>query len=170
MEECAAKKYASKEKAYKLLDDVGVSYKKYVHPALFTCEDCKKYNVEREGVVGKNLLLRNTNKSSYYLVIMPTTKRADLRLIQAVLGETKLSFASEEDLLKKLNIYSGAVSLLNVSNVDKVELKIIIDKEMLLADKVGFHPNDNTETLVFDSGAIPKILDFVNADWRTVEY
>ena len=158
-----------KEKAYQFLEGLGIGYQKFEHPPLFTCEDVIKYGMDRNGLEVKNLFVRNQNKSAYYLVVIPSYKRADLRCLQEVLcSSSKFSFASCDDLEKMLGTYAGAVSLLNVVNVPGSKVTYVIDECVFKADTVGFHPSDNKETLVFETKHIGKILDECGAQWMKI--
>ena len=157
------------QKIYDLFKQLNIDYEKIEHPALFTCEDCEKYKIEFNGVDCKNLFLRNRNKSKYYLVSLPLEKRADLKVLQERLEESKLSFGNEEVLLEKLNITSGSVSLLNIIGVEKTDVTFIIDEEILKSEKVGFHPNVNTATVLFSPSDIVKIMEHYNAEYKFIE-
>ena len=98
---------------YKLLDKLNIEYTKIEHPPLFTCENNEKYNIKFDAVVCKNLFIRNSNKSQYYLVSLPLEKRVDLKSLQMLLEEKRLSFGNENVLEEKLGIKSGAVSIFN---------------------------------------------------------
>lgn len=147
-------------KVFEVFDELGIKYEDTKHPALYTCADNDKYNLRFDGVVCKNLFIRNKSKRNYYLVSLPVDKRLDLKLLQEKLCEKKLSFASEEELWEKLMIKPGAVSLLNVVNASKTDVIFIIDKSVLNGDRVGFHPNVNTHTVLFSSKDIVKILNY----------
>ena len=64
---------------YKLLDKLNIEYTKVEHPPLFTCEDNEKYNIKFDAVVCKNLFIRNSNKSQYYVISLPLEKRIDVK-------------------------------------------------------------------------------------------
>ena len=44
----------------------------------------------------------------------------------------------------------------------------ILDKDILKYEKVGFHPNINTQTLIFDSKEIIKILEHYNVTYKFI--
>lgn len=157
------------EKVYKILEELGIEYEKVTHPALFTVEDDKKYGIKFNGISCKNLFVRNEKKTKYYLIILPTTKRANLKDIQKKLNETRFSFGNEEALFEKLRIRSGSVSLLNIIEVERTDVKFVIDKSILSAEKVGFHPNKNTATVLFDSKYIEKILNNYNVEYEFLD-
>ena len=157
------------EKVYKVFEELDIEYEKIEHPAMYTCADNEKYKVKIEGLSCKNLFIRNQNKSKYYLVALPAEKRADLKTLQEKLEETKLSFGNEEALYEKLKITTGAVSILNVIEVEKTDATVILDKTLLQADKVAFHPNINTETLLFSPKDIEKIMKHYNISYKFID-
>lgn len=158
-----------KEKVYDILKKLQINYEITEHPALFTAEDSEKYGVTIDGVDCKNLFLRNKDKSQYYLVSLPLEKRANLKELQNVLKESKLSFGSDEALYEKLGIKSGSVSVLNIIEIEKTDVKFIIDKNLLKVKKVGFHPNENTVTIIFNPNEIEKILKKYNAKYEFID-
>ena len=149
-----------------VFEKLGIQYELVEHPPLFTCDDDAKYGLVFNGVVFKNLFLRNHNKSVYYLVSMPQEKRTDLKQIQECLGEKRLSFGSEEALLDKLNITAGTVSILNIIGSPETDVIFVIDKDALKCEKVGFHPNVNTETILFAPQYIEKIMNMYQVEYR----
>ena len=157
-----------KENAYKLLETLKIAYEKVDHPPLFTRADAERYQVKLDCMEIKNLLLCNKDRSRYYMVIVPLGKRIDLKQLQEVLRETRLTFADEETLYNKLGVRLGAVSLLNLANVEHTDIKFLIDKGVIESEKVGFHPNDNTQTVIFDSGNILKILTCKKTQYQII--
>ena len=156
------------ERVYEVLKELNIDFEKINHPALYTAADNDKYKIELDGVMCKNLFIRNKDKSKYYLVILPLNKRANLKEIEEKLQETRFSFGSEEDLFKKLKITKGSVSLLNIIEVEKTDVKFIIDKELLDVSKVGFHPNNNTATVLFSPENIKKILNKYKVEYEFI--
>lgn len=150
---------------YKLLNLLNIKYTKVEHPPLFTCEDNKKYNIKFDAMICKNLFIRNNNKSHYYVISILLEKRIDLKKLQIELEETRLSFADENILEEKLGIRTGAVSIFNIINLTDKNVFFILDEEILSHKKVGFHPNINTETVIFDPKEIKKIFDYYNVKY-----
>ena len=158
------------EKVYEVLKNLNVNYSKIDHPPLYTAMDNEQHGIKFDGIACKNLFLRNKDKSQYYLIILPLNKRLDLKNIQNKLNETRLSFGNEDELAEKLKITRGAVSLLNIIEVEKTDIKFIIDRSLLDYDNVCFHPNINTSTVIFSSNTIKKILDKYKADYKFIEF
>jgi len=155
-----------KEKVYTYFEEQGIKFKAYDHPALFTCADNAKHDLSFDAECCKNLFLRNKNKSKYYLVSMSVNKKVSLNEIAEKLNEKKLCFANEEELAQKLNIKSGACSVLNIIGVEKTDTIFVIDKVLTETKKVDFHPNDNTATIVFDGKDIEKVLKNFGAEYK----
>lgn len=157
-----------KEKVYAYLKELNIEFNVYNHPALYTCEDNDKYGLEFDGLLIKNLFLRNKNKNGYYLVSMPEDKSLSLNELALKLNESKLSFASEEDLLNKLKITPGTVSLLNIIEAEP-DVIFIIDRDLMKTKRVCFHPNDNTVTITFRSECIERILLDFDASYKIID-
>ncbi len=153
---------------YELLDNLNINYTKIEHPPLFSAKDNEKYNVKIDALVCKNLFLRNNNKSQYYIVALPLEKRANLKLIQEELSESRLSFGDEKTLVKKLGIKPGSVSIFNVTNPNSNDIIFLLDKDLLKSTKIGFHPNANTATIIFDSKELSRIFDFYNVKYKFI--
>lgn len=153
---------------YKLLDKLNIEYTKIEHPPLFTCKDNEKYNIKFDAVVCKNLFIRNSNKNQYYLVSLPLEKRVNLKALQMLLREKRLSFGNENVLEEKLGIKSGAVSIFNIINLKDNDIILILDEDILKYEKVGFHPNINTETVIFNPKDITKIFKNYNVKYKFI--
>lgn len=157
------------EKVYAVFDELKIKYKKVEHPPLFKAIDNDKYNIVFDGMICKNLFIRNKDKSNFYLVSMPLKKRMDLKDLQEKLGESRLSFGNEDELSNKLKTKSGNVSLLNIIEIEDTDVTFVIDSDVLKVDKVGFHPNINTSTLLFTPQSIEKILKKYNAKYIFID-
>ena len=161
-------KEQKQEKVYKIFKELNINYNKVEHPPLYKVEDEAKYGLKFDGVICKSLFIRNKDKSNYYLVALPAEKRINLKILEEQLQETRLSFGNEEILFEKFKIKSGSVSILNIIEVEKTDVKFIIDETLLNSKKVCFHPNINTETVVFSSKDIEKIMNNYNVEYKFI--
>ena len=148
-----------KQKAYRGLEDLSINYEKYDHPPVFTADEASKHLNPIDADHVKNLFLRNRRGNAHYLVIVPVEKRADLKTLAENIGEPKLLFASPERLKKYLNVSPGSVSPLGLINDIEKHVKVFVNKELLEKEKIGFHPNINTGTVVISSKDFLKFLD-----------
>ncbi|MEG2712353.1 MAG: YbaK/EbsC family protein [Clostridia bacterium] len=153
-----------KEKVYKILKELNIKYNEINHPALFTEGDEEKYGLEFSGVEYKNLFLRNKNKSKFYLYSLPLKQRADLKELAIKLNEKKLCFANDTELLEKLGIKSGSVSVLNIIEVEETDCIFVLDEDFKEKELVDFHPNDNTATVELMPKDIIRVLNKYNAE------
>lgn len=145
-------------KLYQILQDLNIQYVKYEHPALHTVEEAEKYYMGIDAGKSKSLFLRNKKGTTYYLVMIESTKRADLKKLSSLLDESSISFASPEKLTEYLGLKPGSVSPFGlINNLDK-SVQVIVDKELLKYQKLSYHPNINTATLVIKTDDFEKFL------------
>jgi len=139
-----------------------IEYIPHEHQAVFTCEEAEKHCNNIPGIAGKNLFLKDKKKKRFFLVILPAKKRADLKEISKLVGESKVSFASAEVLKEKLDLLPGSVSPFGLLNDTSHEVEVYVDKEMYDADVVNFHPNRNTASLELTGVMFQKFLKIIN--------
>lgn len=135
-----------KEKVLEVLDSLGIEYKLITHPAVHTIEDMDKLGIFNDGLVCKNLFLRNANGKIHYVVSMLKDKHPDIQgELKPQLGSSRLSFGSDERLMKHLGLHPGEVSPFGIINDENHEVQVVLDSELKRVDGlIGFHPNDCT--------------------------
>jgi len=129
------------------LDELGISYVRHEHPAVFTVGEAEKYWGGLRGAHCKNLFLRNNRGNRHYLVIAEASRRVDLKALTSKLNEDRLSFASPGRLMKYLGLEPGSVSPFGLIHDKGHEVRVVLDAELRSAGGVNFHPNTNTSTL-----------------------
>jgi len=158
------------QKVYEVLESLEVSYVRHEHPPVFTVEEAEKH---WEGITGahcKNLFLRNKKGNRHYLVVLESTKRADLKSLEKQLGEDRLSFASPERLMRYLGLDTGAVSPFGLLNDSQKEVQVIIDQDLQEAETINFHPNVNTATTGLSFSDFQKFLSFCGQTIRFLQF
>ena len=148
----------NEEKIYEVLKKLNIPYTKHEHPPVYTVEQAEQYWEDIEGTHCKNIFLRNKKGKRHYLVILLSSKKADLKALEKQLGEDRLSFASPERLMRYLGLEPGAVSPFGLINDSKKEVQVIIDRDLRRAEIVNFHPNVNTATVGIDFTDFEKFL------------
>jgi len=108
-------------------------------------------------------------KNEFYLVGMSAEKRLDTKKLRKYLKVRKLHFANESDLLEMLKLKPGSVSIFGMINCNKKNVKLILSSEVWEAEKVGFHPNINTATIVVTHENLKKYYDSLNCDKKILE-
>ena len=137
------------EKVFEALDKLGIEYKVIHHEPVHTIEDMDALGIFTDGEVCKNLFLRNANGKTHYVVSMMKDKHPDIQQdIRSQLGCSRLSFGSDERLMKHMGLLPGAVSPFGILNDDDADVVVVLDSELKTYDGlIGFHPNDNTASV-----------------------
>jgi Ala-tRNA(Pro) deacylase len=143
---------------YAALDTLGISYERHEHPAVFHAEDASKYWNPIPGVQCKNLFLRNKKGDRHYLVVLEISKRADLKEIVKLVGDDRLSFGSPERLMAALGLTPGSVSPFGLINDADGSVRVLIDRDLKGADRLIFHPNINTASVVVSWADLERFL------------
>lgn len=165
------------------LDEHGISYEVHYHPALFTIEECLAYWKDIEATHCKNLFMRNHKGNRHYLISYECHKNLDIHALEHKLREGKLSFASPERMERCLGVAPGSVCAFGLINdidvagsADPKELfgnghrvKYFLDKDLLEAEKVSFHPCDNTASVVLAREAFLRFLEIWGGEVEWIE-
>lgn len=146
------------EKVYGRLAELGIVYERHEHPPVPTVEDAERYWSGIEATHCKNLFLRNQKGNRHYLVVLLHSKKADLRAVANQIGDGKLSFASPERLQTHLGLTPGSVSPFGLINDQAHAVRVVLDRDLKSAERVSFHPNVNTRTLVISRGDFERFL------------
>lgn len=123
----------------------GIGFKVHEHPPVQTCDELAQYGVP--GLACKNLFLRDQKKTRYMLVVLPAAQKTDLKKLAEQVGDKKLSFVNPETMMEKLGVEPGAVSPFGLLNNTERDVELWIDREVLEATVVHFHPNRNTASV-----------------------
>ena len=145
-------------KVLEILDKLGIAYGRHEHPPVATVEEAEKYWGSIKGTHCKNLFLRNKRGNRHYLVVAAVDKAVDLKRLNALLGEDRLSFASPERLMRWLGLEPGSVSPFGLINDTAHQVDVISDEALKSSAGLGFHPNVNTATLEIALADFEKFL------------
>ena len=101
---------------------------------------------------------------------MPGDKVFKTKYLSSQLGCARLSFANEQQMVSLLGIHPGAVSPMGLINDTEKQVLLVIDKDLLTAEALGFHPCVNTATVrlkMYD--VIEKVALATGHDYQVVE-
>ena len=140
------------------LEALGIQFERYEHPPLASATDAAPYWTDIDAAHTKNLFLRNQKGTRHYLVIIELLKRADLRAVANQIGDGKLSFGSPERLMTLLGVTPGSVSPFGLVHDAKREVFVCIDQDLKIRERISFHPNINTATLVLTFADFERFL------------
>lgn len=146
------------QQVYDYLQQLGIAFDYYEHPEAPTIEIASQFYRGEGTVLCKNLFFRNHKGDKHYLVIMDARHNMNIHDIEHRLHQGKLSFASAERMMRYLGVKPGSVSLFTLVNDVNHEVILFVDDKLLQAEKVSFHPNDNTASLVISRDDMVKFI------------
>ena len=137
----------AEQRLYDFLNQLNIPYKRYEHPPVYTVEEAEQYWSDMEGAQCKNLFLRDSKGKRHFLVVLESSKTADLKKLSAQIGSGRLSFASEKRLQNYLGLDTGAVSPFGLINDTQKAVELVLDADLKREEQINFHPNVNTATI-----------------------
>lgn len=140
-----------------MFEEKGIAYEITEHPAVFNMEEMSCVQLPYPEADAKNLFLRDDKKWNYYLVTVKGDKKVNLKAFQNRNGTRRLSFASDEDLMKYLGLIPGSVTPLGLLNDEGCSVKLYLDEEFRHA-LIGVHPNENTATVWLNCDDLERII------------
>ena len=149
---------AVREPILDALRALDIRYELFEHPAVNTGDEAAVHWTAIPGAAVKNLFLRNKKGDRHYLVILGIEKQADLRQLVKVIGDDRLSFGSPERLQKYLGVTPGSVSPLGLIHDSGRAVRVIVDSDLRTAERLIFHPNDNTASLTISGSDFERFL------------
>ena len=143
---------------YKLLERLSIKFEYHEHPPLATIEDAKIHWKDYNSGRCKNIFFRNHKGDRHYLVILEHLRQLNIHDLEKSLRQGKLSFASDQRLKKYLGVEPGSVSPFGLINDTENHVHLFIDEKLNEFDRLAFHPNINTASLVISKSDFLKFL------------
>ena len=146
------------------LDEEKIPYTLIEHGPAFTMELCAGIGSELGARHCKNLFLTNKHGNNVFLLLTDPDKPYRTSVVSKLLGSTRLSFASQEQLGSVLGAVQGSVSIMALVTDEARKaysrgmLHIAIDSSLLSQERICVHPNADTATLVLET---KDLLEFV---------
>ncbi len=154
---------------YEALQRMGITFDYYEHEAAPTIKVAATQYRGEGTTLCKNLFFRYHKGNKHYLVIMDSCHDMDIHDIEHRLHQGKLSFASPERMMKYLGVTPGSVSLFTLVNDAAHEVILFVDRNLLSAKQVSFHPNDNTASLVISVEDMLKFIREIGNSYEVIE-
>ena len=147
----------------------GIEAKTTEHEAVFRVSEGAHVKAALPGAHSKNLFLKDA-KGQLWLVCAMDETRIDLKTLPDAIGSARLSFGSPERLYDALGVTPGSVTLFALINDRAHAVRLVLDKALLAAEPVNFHPLVNTATTALSVSGVfaflkaldiaPLIVDF----------
>ena len=145
---------------YELFKKLNIPFEYHEHPPLATIEDAKIHWKDFNSGRCKNIFFRNHKGDRHYLVILEHLRQLNIKELEIKLRQGKLTFASNKRLKKYLNIEPGSVSPFGLINDRDNHVHLFIDNKLNEFDRLAFHPNINTASLVVSKTDFLKFLEY----------
>lgn len=154
---------------YSVLSGLSIEYEYHEHPPIATIEAAlihwKDYNSGR----CKNIFFRNHKGDRHYLVILEHLRQLDIHDLERRLKQGKLSFASDKRLKNFLGLEPGSVSPFGLINDTAKNVHVFLDEKLQQFERLAFHPNINTATLVISRADLIKFLNFTGNTYEFIK-
>ena len=154
---------------YNMLDKLGVIYERIDHKPAMTMEVCKDIEESLGAEICKNLFLCNRQGTKFYLLMMAKDKKFKTKELSSQINSARLSFASDEDMIKYLNITPGSVSVMGLLNDVNHDVCLLLDEDILKGEYIGCHPCINTSSIRLKTkDLLDKVLPYLGYTpaWR----
>lgn len=152
---------------YQLLSSLSIRFDYHEHPPVATIEDARIYWKDLNSGHCKNIFLRNHKGDRHFLVILEHLRQLDIHDLEKRLNQGKLTFASEQRLKKYLGVEPGSVSPFGLINDTTHHVHLFIDEKLSESERLSFHPNINTASLVISKN---DFLKFLNHQGNSFEF
>jgi Ala-tRNA(Pro) deacylase len=153
---------------FELLASLSIQFEYHEHPPLATIEDAKIHWKDYNSGRCKNIFLRNHKGDKHYLVILEHLRQLNIHDLEKRLHQGKLTFASDQRLMKYLGVEPGSVSPFGLINDSNHHVHLFIDEKLKESERLAFHPNSNNASLVVSSGDFLKFLKNSGNTWEFI--
>lgn len=154
---------------YRFLEALNIDFQYLEHPPAPTIEIAKQFWEGHEATHCKNIFMRNHKGNQHYLVLLPCDSSLAIRDLEQRLKQGKLTFASEERLMKHLNLTPGSVTPFGLINDVANHVIVFIDEQIQQSEFVSFHPNINTASLIIRKDDFVKFLNAVGNTYSFID-
>jgi Ala-tRNA(Pro) deacylase len=153
---------------YDIFEILDIRFEYHEHPPLATIEDAKIHWKDYNSGRCKNIFFRNHKGDKHYLVILEHLRQLEIKDLEKRLRQGKLTFASDKRLKKYLGVEPGSVSPFGLINDKEKNVHIFIDEKLNDFERLAFHPNINTASLVISKSDFLKFLGFTGNSYEFI--
>jgi Ala-tRNA(Pro) deacylase len=154
---------------FAFLDQHGIAHRTLDHPPVFRVEDGIEIKAALRGGHTKNLFLKDAKGQLWLISALGETK-IDLKSLPPVIGSARLSFGSEERLYENLGVRPGSVTAFALLNDPDHRVRFVVDKGLMEADPVNFHPLSNDATTAISQAGFRCFLAALRRDPLVVDF
>jgi len=151
---------------YEVLAKLDIPFEYHEHPPLATIEEAIVHWKDYDSGRCKNIFFRNHKGNRHYLVILEHLRQLDIHDLEKRLRQGKLTFASDARLKKYLGLEPGSVSPFGLINDQDNHVHLFIDDKLKEYERLAFHPNVNTASLVISKSDFLRFLEYSGNTWE----
>ena len=130
---------------FRRFEELAVKTATKEHAAVFTVEEAKAVRGNLPGAHSKNLYLKD-KKKQLWLVVCLEDRPIDMKQLRHTIGAGNLSFGKPDVLKQVLGVEPGSVTPFALINDAENQVRVVLDREMMAAEWLNFHPLINTKT------------------------
>ena len=137
--------------------ELGLACTTVEHAPLHTVEESRALRGGIPGQHCKTLFLKD-KKGTLWLVVVAEDRRLDMKSLARRIGAARLSFGKPDLLWRILGVHPGAVTPFALINDGEIRVKVVLDKAMLEARLLNYHPLVNTATTTLEAMDLKKFI------------
>jgi Ala-tRNA(Pro) deacylase len=154
---------------FRLFEKLDIQFEYHEHPPLATIEDAKTHWKNYNSGRCKNIFFRNHKGDRHYLIILEHLRQLNIKDLEKRLRQGKLTFASDQRLKKYLGVEPGSVSPFGLINDRDKHVHLFIDDKLNDFERLAFHPNINTASLVISKSDFVKFLEYTGNTYEFIQ-
>ena len=147
-----------------------IDFEKFSHETVSSIEECRKIEKIIGAEICKNLLLRNTPGTAYFLLSMKGDKAFITKDISKKLGVSRLSFVSAEEMKALVNTTPGSLGIMSLLFDKDKKIRFAADKDLLESKFFCCHAGINNCTLkIRTADVFEKLLPLMGMNAEIIE-
>ena len=130
----------------RVLTEQQIPYRVFRHAGpLSSVEQAARERGQKPEQVVRSILFR-IDQGAFVMVLITGTRQVSWKTLRHYLGVSRLSMASEEEVLKETGYMTGAVSPIGLPN----PMRIIVDESVLAVDEISIGSGVRSVTVILD--------------------
>ncbi len=136
-------------KVYAEFKELGIDFKRVDNDEAISMEECVEISNTWGAEIRRTVVVCNRQTTNYYLVVMPADKRFDTKTFAHNMECARVSFASEEDMIKILGVSHGNASVVSILNDKDNMVQVVLDKDVADDEYFACNVGINTTHIMF---------------------
>lgn len=154
----------------RFLEDNGIEYSFLEHGAVSSIDECRAIEKDIGGEICKNLLLRNTPGTAYFLLSMKGDKPFVTKDVSKKLGSSRLSFVSADEMMSLTDTSPGSLGIMSLLFDKEKKIAFAADKDLLENRYFCCHVGINVCTLRMETADVfEKLLPLLGVEVNIIE-